>query len=173
MRYNDGSSPDLTINATSLSTGTIPEGSTWRRNPIPGCNCDVGGGCQVGGSGYSKAYGNNPDPISQGACPTGTMFPAQVKDGGYRYLPSPVHSSQPIMQPTWYQKHASPMHEASAVQLPGIELRGRGKFIAPCPAASATVAAMRGARSILLLCSGRRRAERPFRGDAKLSCRLV
>jgi hypothetical protein len=37
IRYNDGSQPDFTINATSLSTGTIPEGSTWRRNPIPGC----------------------------------------------------------------------------------------------------------------------------------------
>ena len=30
------------------------------------------------------------------------------------------------------------MHEASAVQLPGMELRGRGKFMLPWPTAAAT-----------------------------------
>lgn len=82
IRYNDGSAKSIYINATELSTGTIPAGSTWRRNPIPGCNCDIGSGkCTVGGSGFDKAYENSPDPLSKDVCPTGTMFPAQFKDG--------------------------------------------------------------------------------------------
>jgi len=80
IRFNDGSVPPFEVNATSLSTGTLPAGSTWRRNPIPGCNCDVGGGCVVGGSGYSKAYANAPDPLATDVCPTGTMFPAPFKN---------------------------------------------------------------------------------------------
>jgi hypothetical protein len=80
IRYNDGSAPSLLINATSLSTGVLPHGSTWRRNPIPACNCDIGA-CKVGGKGFSKPYANSPDPISADECPTGTMFNAQFKGG--------------------------------------------------------------------------------------------
>lgn len=80
--YNDGSVAPFEINATELSVGTLPAGSTWRRNPIPGCNCDIGsGGCTVNGKGYSRAYSNSPDPLSVEVCPTGTMFPAQFKNG--------------------------------------------------------------------------------------------
>ena len=82
IRYNYGSAPSIRINATELSTGTTPAGSTWRRNPIPGCNCDIGGGnCVVGGKGFNKAYENRPDPLTKEVCPTGTMFPAQFKNG--------------------------------------------------------------------------------------------
>lgn len=80
VRFNDGSVPTFHINATELSTGTLPAGSTWRRNPIPACNCDVGGGCSQGGAGYHKPYEYAPDPISSGVCPTGTMFPAPFKN---------------------------------------------------------------------------------------------
>jgi hypothetical protein len=97
IRYNDGSKADLAINATQLSTGVTPEGSTWRRNPIPACNCDIGGyGCTVDGKGFDKAYANNPDPISSEVCKTGTMYPAGFKNGagGVGYLTgSPVHYS--------------------------------------------------------------------------------
>ena len=82
IRYNDGAKPSITINATELSgDGVIPSGSTWRRNPIPACNCDIGGNCAVGASGFTRAYANSPDPLTADVCPTGTMFPAQFKDG--------------------------------------------------------------------------------------------
>ena len=34
---------------------------------------------------------------------------------GYKTLPVPVQLSQPLKQPTWYQKHAWPMQLASAL----------------------------------------------------------
>ena len=95
IRYNDGSAPDFAINATDLSTGVLPVGSTWRRNPIPACNCDVGG-CKEGGKGYNKPYSHSPDPISADVCPTGTMYPAPFKNaaGLVGYLTNkPLHYS--------------------------------------------------------------------------------
>ena len=80
IRYNDGSSPEFDINATQLTEGVTPSGSTWRMNPIPACNCDIGN-CKSGSKGYSEPYSNSPDPISKEACPTGTMFPARFKNG--------------------------------------------------------------------------------------------
>ena len=41
IRYNDGSAAEFPINATSLSSGTTPAGSTWRRNPIPACSASA------------------------------------------------------------------------------------------------------------------------------------
>ena len=38
IRFNDGSKPDFSVNATQLTTGVTPAGSTWRRNPIPACS---------------------------------------------------------------------------------------------------------------------------------------
>jgi hypothetical protein len=45
VRYVDGSRPSLMINATTTAKGTFPKGSQWRKNPIPMCNCDIGGYC--------------------------------------------------------------------------------------------------------------------------------
>merc|ERR1712054_72189 len=42
IRYKDGSKQPFLINATTTSVGTWPEGSQWRKNPIPMCNCDLG-----------------------------------------------------------------------------------------------------------------------------------
>ena len=82
IRYNDGSAKPFEINATQLTEGVTPAGSTWRMNPIPACNCDIGSSnCQMGAKGFSAAYSDSPDPISREVCPTGTMFPARFKNG--------------------------------------------------------------------------------------------
>ena len=39
--------PDIVFRATTTSVGTFPEGSQWRKNPIPMCNCDIGEGCSA------------------------------------------------------------------------------------------------------------------------------
>jgi len=40
IQFGDGMDPKnrTEINATRISTGTLPAGSTWTRNPIPACN---------------------------------------------------------------------------------------------------------------------------------------
>jgi hypothetical protein len=65
--------------------GTFPLGSTWRRNPIPACNCNSGKNCGVDNykkiSGYPewyKAYAaeSQPEPVGGSEpCDTGTQFP--------------------------------------------------------------------------------------------------
>jgi len=42
IRYQDDSQPEFKIPAMDVNEGTYPAGSTWRRNPIPACNCDRG-----------------------------------------------------------------------------------------------------------------------------------
>eukprot|EP00041_Stephanoeca_diplocostata_P014358 m.260040 g.260040 ORF g.260040 m.260040 type:complete len:375 (-) comp19673_c0_seq1:330-1454(-) len=86
IRYLDGRA-ELQIPATDVSEGTFPEGSTWRLNPIPACNCDKGFMCSPtdkkseGGARYS--YANTGSPVPAGfACPTGTQFPVPF-DYGY------------------------------------------------------------------------------------------
>eukprot|EP01052_Picozoa_sp_SAG31_P070803 SAG31_NODE_29685_length_391_cov_1.051370_1_plen_70_part_10 len=37
IRYTDGSAPEFTIPAVDVTTGVVPAGSTWRRDPIPAC----------------------------------------------------------------------------------------------------------------------------------------
>jgi len=37
-----------TVKANRISTGTVPEGSTWTRNPIPACNNSLGGAFNYG-----------------------------------------------------------------------------------------------------------------------------
>merc|ERR1719277_2337569 len=39
--------PDISIPAKDITIGVVPAGSTWRRNPIPACNCDSGVNCRV------------------------------------------------------------------------------------------------------------------------------
>ena len=94
-----------------VSEGTIPAGSTFRRNPIPACNCDSGmddgphgpicgsvnpagtcdgnpclespSGCYLGTCQYYRdVYEHQPDaPTRTPGCSTGTQFPPPWKDG--------------------------------------------------------------------------------------------
>ena len=95
VRYVDGSRAPFFINATTSSSGTWPEGSQWRKNPIPMCNCDAGIACSANATraiGCSKAnpyacYGK-PYPTTYLApgqhvaeCPTGLMFPSAWNEG--------------------------------------------------------------------------------------------
>eukprot|EP01047_Picozoa_sp_COSAG01_P033875 COSAG01_NODE_2514_length_7530_cov_192.547302_3_plen_110_part_00 len=87
IRYTDGSAPEFTIPAVDVTTGVVPAGSTWRRDPIPACACDSGCSCrfgQVGGRGgrgtttapwqraFSWPYTNRTD--GPPGCRHGTMF---------------------------------------------------------------------------------------------------
>ena len=85
IRYLDGRG-DIIIPAMDVSEGTWPEGSSWRRNPIPACNCDGGDGCHAPGSsnaGGRASYVNGTNPIPTGfKCNFGTMFPVPF-DYGY------------------------------------------------------------------------------------------
>lgn len=47
IRYLDGRA-ELQISAIDVNEGTYPKGSTWRRNPVPACNCDGGGAAYTG-----------------------------------------------------------------------------------------------------------------------------
>lgn len=82
IRYMDSHS-QLIIPATDVSEGTYPEGSTWRRNPIPACNCDAGDDCGVNNSTERQSYADEGPPVPYGfPCPTGTQFPVPF-DYGY------------------------------------------------------------------------------------------
>lgn len=87
-RLDNSSLPDAeyTIPAMQTSEGTFPIGSTWRRNPIPACNCNSGKSCGVnktmpslpGYPNWYKAYTAEAQPEPVGGsqpCPTGTQFP--------------------------------------------------------------------------------------------------
>ena len=76
VRYTDGRG-ELTIGADTVTAGTHPAGSSWRRNPIPACNCDMGQQCtwppEAARGPAFAAYGN----ASAGRyprCPTGLQF---------------------------------------------------------------------------------------------------
>jgi len=93
IRWVDGSKPDLPIPAMTVSQGTVPAGSQWRRVPIPACNCDLGEGCyydrfkkpEKGDS--LAAYEQQKDAPKR--CPTGTQFPPPADDlYGYGDVPS-------------------------------------------------------------------------------------
>jgi len=58
--------PDAVIPATEVSVGTKPQGSTWRRNPQPGCNCDP----TVAGSKLSSGCTHDPCPVGPGGADT-------------------------------------------------------------------------------------------------------
>lgn len=82
VRYHDGSKADFEIPVAGLDSA----GQHWRRNPIPGCSCDLGWGCggkeedvlkvhsHGGGSVDLTPYANH-GPATP-ACPHGTMFDA-------------------------------------------------------------------------------------------------
>lgn len=85
IRYTDGSRPDIKIPAVDANTGTNPKGSTWRRNPIPGCNCDLGFYCDPNkGQNMTNPYEIDPDAPKKykaHGCETGLQFPAAWDDG--------------------------------------------------------------------------------------------
>merc|ERR1719375_957912 len=59
IHWLDDSRPDINIPAVDVTEGTFPTGSAWRRNPIPACNCDQGGACQLGLNTHEhRAYAN-------------------------------------------------------------------------------------------------------------------
>ena len=75
--YEDGSHANVTLTAIDVKEGTTPGGSTWRRNPIPACNCDSGFSCSVdsgAGSPETKPYETQSNPGGQ--CSTGLQFDA-------------------------------------------------------------------------------------------------
>ena len=97
IRYADGAREDILIDAVDVSEGVTPANSTWRRMPIPACNCDAGGFCASGGEILSSgktdtdyvAYEDDGDAmlLERGECPTGTQFPPPAPGvlgrGGY------------------------------------------------------------------------------------------
>ena len=78
IRYEDGSHPAVKIEAVDVKQGTVPAGSTWRRNPVPACNCDSGFVCSADAesSSQARAYEEQSDPGGQ--CSTGLQFDAPV-----------------------------------------------------------------------------------------------
>ena len=69
--------------ALTVTQGTTPAGSSWRRVPFPACNCDLGEGCwwsewKPGHKGDSmRAYEQQKDAPPR--CPTGVQFPVRSK----------------------------------------------------------------------------------------------
>jgi len=78
IHFEDGSRPDATIPAMDVTSGVIPAGSAWRRNPIPACNCDENDSCgepdpdtgsiPAKDLPYQNEKGYGPE------CPTGVQF---------------------------------------------------------------------------------------------------
>merc|ERR1712113_310491 len=93
VRYHDGSKADFQIPVANLLT----DGQHWRRNPIPGCSCDLGWGCggkeedvlkvhsHVQGGGVDLTPYAEHGPATP-ACPHGTMFDAGWTPEGEGFL---------------------------------------------------------------------------------------
>lgn len=85
IKYYDGSRSPFQIPATTVSNGTFPAGSQWRKNPVPMCNCDIGTSCYAG-KGKASTYAPysethlRPGQTAE-RCPTGVMFPTKWDDG--------------------------------------------------------------------------------------------
>ena len=90
IRFLD-SQAQIVIPAVQVSRGTMPAGSTWRRNPIPACNCDAGKACGVNKTvpqqpaypAYYRAYADEgaPHPAATEPCETGTQFAVPFERG--------------------------------------------------------------------------------------------
>ena len=91
IRYLDGR-PELQIPARDVGVGTFPEGSVWRLNPVPACNCDKGFGCTASAAAKNcseevekcstASYADEPAPSPAGfPCQTGTQFPVPFPYG--------------------------------------------------------------------------------------------
>ena len=96
-----------------------PNGSAWRLNPIPACNCDQGDMCSArdDATDLQKAYADDGPPQPKGDasatgddCPTGTQFPVPFPYGYGMHL--------------WYNNENGPSRNMWAivdeVQVPNI-----------------------------------------------------
>lgn len=86
IHYPDGSRADITIPSVTVTGDVVtPKGSTWKRNPVPACNCDLGFGCSSSkGSEMTKPYEIDPEAPTKyksHQCLTGLQFPAAWDDG--------------------------------------------------------------------------------------------
>jgi len=87
IRYEDGSGKaDVALPVVDVSEGVLPEGSTWRRVPLPACNCDAGFVCGSGsGGGTQFQQYESKSPGGQNTeCSTGVQFEAAAS-GAYGY----------------------------------------------------------------------------------------
>ena len=108
VHFQSKGSKPVTLSAVDVSKGVKPEGSAWRRLPIPACACDLGSGC---GKNYSKSsgkdnktvsdfvpYGQSASAPSHGSCTTGLQFSAShlAKDWpeGYGYYVSQLGKAE-------------------------------------------------------------------------------
>ena len=89
VRFEDQRKIPIMIDAVSTNVGTFPQGSMWRKNPMPMCNCDVGGHCSYNSTkdmflAYKKTH-FRPGQTNK-LCPTGLHFESQcdecVANGG-------------------------------------------------------------------------------------------
>jgi hypothetical protein len=114
IRYTDANKPSVKIPAVTTAVGTHPEGSQWRKNPVPMCNCDLGYDCfrkeeklaatvedprssepqaGAGKDGYEMFNAYNKTNFHPGQsstiCPTGVQFATAVDDvlGATPYMP--------------------------------------------------------------------------------------
>ncbi len=98
IRWVDGSKKEIVIPAMTITEGTTPKGSEWRRIPFPACNCDLGENCyfkegddaveevEKKKGGAESAYEQQPNAPKR--CPTGTQFPVPAEDlYGYGDVP--------------------------------------------------------------------------------------
>ena len=108
IRYMDNGT-EFDIPAMTLTEGTWPHGSMWRRNPIPACNCDQGDSCSLAqnASALTKAYADDGPPQPKGEathgndCPYGTQFPVPFPYGYGQHL--------------WYNKQNGPSRDMWAI----------------------------------------------------------
>jgi len=67
----------IEIPATDVSSGVRPIGSTWRRIPLPGCNCDIGSNCDsLSANDQRRSYADDDSNTAYGHCTTGLQFRA-------------------------------------------------------------------------------------------------
>lgn len=90
VRSPYGNFDDFWIHAKDVSNGTYPEGSVWRMNPIPACNCDIGYNCTRDGNDKYAAY--ETDSPGGHPCETGYQF-SPPWDTGFGYWGSGAHYS--------------------------------------------------------------------------------
>lgn len=90
--YSSGK--EIKIKATDVTVGVRPSGSTWRRLPMPGCNCDLGTSCtnetMLSTTKVVDDFTAYNEGTAYGHCKYGLQFQApHLKDGawadGYGY----------------------------------------------------------------------------------------
>lgn len=85
IKYYDGSREPFEIKAVTTSVGTWPQGSQWRKNPVPMCGCDIGDFCTAD---VSDAATWEYDPHGMGRTPRALeslpddKFKTEVMQGG-------------------------------------------------------------------------------------------